>query len=357
MRQELEAPDKIQEESGEEEANQEESENTLTSSDDYEDPEVAVDKKYIEENFPGFHKVNQIEPGGSFGEIALRKQVTRQATILCEIDTEIAVLSKENYQSILRQYQEETQAKKMKFLKLFSIFNCFDDLNRDLDTATYFFEPMMFKYNQAIYKEGENADYFYLLQEGQVEISRVALLKSDSSKGPSWIDREEELLRKGDYQAAIKCAFSDLNSIWKSERFHESNKRINEVIKAPCFFGESEILQRKEKREHRAIAKSISVKTLVIKRERLETDFLNKRNEFKKALINEFSKKTILSWNAKKSFVFVENYSNSFDFVGNHQGKLTHSGFKEKKKKETSLKDKRDLLDGRGQSSSNRLQA
>lgn len=298
----------------EEEESKENSEASASSSEDDEENNEVIDDKYIEERFPGFHKVNDVEPGGSFGEIALRMHVTRQATILCEVDTEIAILSKENYQMILRQYQAEFQANKVRFVKQFSIFNCFEDLNKDLVTATYYFEEMGFRFNQEIYKEKDKVEYFYLLREGFVEISKVVALSQDpleEERDADFADFEEELTKKRDPKATkIQSQFYGLNAVWTKKKFKENNKRLFGILKAPCFFGENEILEKKSMREHRAIAKSAVVKALVIKRERLETDFINKRSKFRKDLMKESMKKTLLTKEAKKSQVLVETMSN-----------------------------------------------
>jgi CRP-like cAMP-binding protein len=301
LRREFAEAEQIKEEADEEDSYKAESDYSITSSSSEE--EDMFDEQHIKEAFPGFHKVNVIEPGGSFGEIALRMHVTRQATILCEVATEVAVLSKENYQSILRQYQEELQANKIKFIKQFSIFNCFQELSKDLDTTTYYFEPMEFKYSQNIYKEKDPVEYFYLLREGQVEISKMVSLVQDPKRS-RWLSSEDW----GD-KADQQSGFYAMNTVWKRKKNKETMKRVFEIIRAPCFFGEAEILQKRPIRKQRAVAKSIGVQVLVIKKERLETDFINRYPKFKKALINEFSKKAVVSNEAKRTHVKLENLS------------------------------------------------
>lgn len=254
--------------------------------------EFAVNEEFITQNFPGMHKVSSILVGGSFGEIALRSNVRRKATILCETDCEFAILSKKVYEAVLKKYQESEQEEKIRFLKNFHFFNCYFFMNK-IDTLTYYFNPMRFGFSQMLYKEGEPVSFFYLLEEGEIEVSwRINIaheeeeqkLKKEKNEGPK---TKQKMNNSSDSSDPI-LRFS---IPWTSTRIHLQSKVIRDIIKAPNFFGEEEILDGEKLRTRQARCLSSFARVLVIPKRQLELDVFLKEPEVLKALKAALEKK------------------------------------------------------------------
>jgi CRP-like cAMP-binding protein len=139
-------------------------------------------------------------------------------------------------------------------------------------------------------------DYFYLLEEGQVEIIQSFFAKEENKEN---FDEEENLT-------------SLLNkSIHKK---HENKKRkAREIIKEPNFFGESEILKNLEHREETAICKSQTVKVFLLAKEQMEKEFLMKHPEFLVELQRDRVQRAEIRRGTIENSLRVELRKNSFN--------------------------------------------
>lgn len=85
------------------------------SDDENGDLEDILDTIY-EEN-PESRIVGCIRSGGSFGEIALRTEGQRTATIVCKRDCHFAVINKTTYANVIQKYHDKIFEEKMNFLR------------------------------------------------------------------------------------------------------------------------------------------------------------------------------------------------------------------------------------------------
>lgn len=114
--------------------------------------------------------------GSSFGELALIKNKPRSATIFTLEDTHFAVLSKKDFIRILGTFTNKHFDELTKFLKNLPLFAgwSFSTLVR----LNYLFVLVKFKRNQKLFKEGESAEFVYIVKKGELELSKDILVKS-----------------------------------------------------------------------------------------------------------------------------------------------------------------------------------
>eukprot|EP00736_Rhodelphis_marinus_P014164 Rmarinus@m.10139 len=91
--------------------------------------------------------------GQTFGEIALVSNTPRTATVIARELTEVMLLSREDYDVLIRRTQELELEDRMKFLQGMTLF-C-DWARNDLASLAYRFETIKFSSNQVLYLEGQ----------------------------------------------------------------------------------------------------------------------------------------------------------------------------------------------------------
>lgn len=114
--------------------------------------------------------------GSSFGELALIKNKPRSATIFTTEDTHFAVLSKKDFIRILGTFTNKHFDELTKFLKNLPLFAgwSFSTLVR----LNYLFVLVKFKRNQKVFKEGETAEFVYIVKKGELELTKNIVIKS-----------------------------------------------------------------------------------------------------------------------------------------------------------------------------------
>jgi hypothetical protein len=62
-------------------------------------------------------EVVKMREGTGFGELALQKErmIPRAATIICDMNCDMAVMSKQNYQKVLQRIEQRNQNKLLSF--------------------------------------------------------------------------------------------------------------------------------------------------------------------------------------------------------------------------------------------------
>jgi len=107
--------------------------------------------------------------GEAFGELALRhKDAKRMATIVCKEDCHFGVISKHVFQRALQAHFDRIMNNNLLFFKKHPLFSEWEELQLE-----QFYQHINLKNlvkNQVIYQEGEEADFFYLIKEGEIEV-------------------------------------------------------------------------------------------------------------------------------------------------------------------------------------------
>ena len=94
--------------------------------------------------------------------------ICRTATILCKEDTHFAVLTRENYQSIISSFMDKSKNENLSFLQNLSIFKGWSLGN--MEQLYFQFNIQKYSKNHVFYKEGDEADSLYFIKNGEVEV-------------------------------------------------------------------------------------------------------------------------------------------------------------------------------------------
>ncbi|CAD8113750.1 unnamed protein product [Paramecium primaurelia] len=167
-------------------------------------------------------EVNTLRAGIGFGELALINDSKRTATIIAKEDCVFAVMEKHHYKSILGAQEMAKIQNKISFLCSFPFFNSWSF--REIKTISYHFEPVSVTLNQAIIKQNEYCNHFYVVREGEFQVQFIHKNKlfCICTLGPGESFGEEAFLNK-DGQFLIKSSIfiqwakTKYNIVCKSE--------------------------------------------------------------------------------------------------------------------------------------------
>jgi hypothetical protein len=141
----------------------------LENPSDLRNPHLFFDKQIFK-----YYNVSELKEGLSFGELALIRKRPRAATVVCVQETELAMISKQDYESILLDIEQRKYQKQVELFE--KILNC--DINKDAVTRiAYMFTKRKYNYGDKIYIESEEARELYLVKKGNVEISKSIKMK------------------------------------------------------------------------------------------------------------------------------------------------------------------------------------
>jgi cAMP-binding proteins - catabolite gene activator and regulatory subunit of cAMP-dependent protein kinases len=119
-------------------------------------------------------KVAELGAGAPFGELAIMEDTLkpRAATIVAKEDCHFATLERKPYRAILGKYHRLETFAKVSFLSQLHIFKGWTF--HEMKTWMYLFERKE-KYlrKSVVYKEGDPADFIYLVKSGEVVCSKV----------------------------------------------------------------------------------------------------------------------------------------------------------------------------------------
>ncbi|KAL4454923.1 hypothetical protein ABPG74_006305 [Tetrahymena malaccensis] len=133
-----------------------------------EDQEFEFFRQYKLQNFK---QVNTIQPGNSFGEVALEQRIPRTASAVTITPCQLATLSYDSFRKLLSKIYERIQNEQRSFLKEIPPFNNWP--NAGIMVIYNNSEDIEYQINNVIYKEGERCQYVYFIKEGEIEISKI----------------------------------------------------------------------------------------------------------------------------------------------------------------------------------------
>jgi CRP-like cAMP-binding protein len=127
--------------------------------------QVLVPGKY------GFDPVKVLEQGQSFGELALAKQQTRAARIICREECHFATLDMLDFKAILGQLTEQTLSSRVAFLQKLPVFSFWT--KKSLEKLSYFFKELKFTRRQTVFRQGDQGNDLYFIKEGEFQLSKT----------------------------------------------------------------------------------------------------------------------------------------------------------------------------------------
>ena len=127
-----------------------------------------------------FTKVAVLGDGFEFGSDALVNGKPRNATVVAEKTTFLAILQKEQYDEILKKQEQKRIDRFIQKLSNFQIANHFSRTYKG--KLRKYFQDAEFKRGQYLFQEGDTPEDIYFLLEGEIEISKnFQILKTEES--------------------------------------------------------------------------------------------------------------------------------------------------------------------------------
>lgn len=116
-------------------------------------------------------EINILKAGKTFGDLSLIGCKPRMASIRALEDTHCAVLSKQDFNIVLGQIEKKKLNEKIQFLRSLPFFSALTKTS--VSKLTYQFKDMSLIKNQYLYREGEPAEYVYIVKNGQFEVTKT----------------------------------------------------------------------------------------------------------------------------------------------------------------------------------------
>ena len=124
---------------------------------------------FLKRSYPLMKVSNQLVNGKAFGELALEMpNCKRTATVVTSQDTHFAILTKEAYDRILKDYYQNLYKDKIEFLKSLYIFS--DLSNARLSSIMMGLDIITINKNTPIFNIGEPTKNLYFIRKGEVEV-------------------------------------------------------------------------------------------------------------------------------------------------------------------------------------------
>ena len=139
--------------------------------------------------------VARLHSGMSFGELALIKDQPRAASIICDTDCHFAVLSKEDYMSIIGKIEARKLDDFIQFLQEIPMFRLWT--KKKLEVLTYHFKSIIFKRKQIVFNINVPLNCVYIVKSGEFEIMKP-VVSQNTKKSPENYMMKIALLGKGE---------------------------------------------------------------------------------------------------------------------------------------------------------------
>ena len=139
----------------------------------------------------------KLHPGKAFGEQALLKNndlALRAATIKCTKDCHFAVMSKEDFQNILKNKIKKSKLDQMEVLQSLPFFRVWTKTQL-LKLVNFIIEPKQYVKNQIVYNEGDISDSIYIIRQGEFEVSRKYYKDEDYTFNPQKITLKFDMIK------------------------------------------------------------------------------------------------------------------------------------------------------------------
>lgn len=171
-------------------------------------------------------KIDEKGPGQYFGEVALVSDAPRNATVRADTPISTLVLDYSDFNQCVRQYVNLASQvdENVKYSWLLRSMPIFDELSsQELDQLAAWLEPQDLKADQVLFHEGDPGDKFYIVESGEVVISRVVDDQpvEISRREPGEYFGEIALLQDRPRTATIHASMDTCLLSLKAEHFQE----------------------------------------------------------------------------------------------------------------------------------------
>jgi putative peptide zinc metalloprotease protein len=129
-----------------------------------------IDERQVEQ------KIDELGPGQYFGEVALVSNAPRNATVRADTPLTALTLDYGDFNQCVRQYVNLSYQvnENVKYSWLLRGMPIFDELSsQDLDQLAAWLEPESVGAGEILFNEGDPGDKFYIVESGEVVISRM----------------------------------------------------------------------------------------------------------------------------------------------------------------------------------------
>lgn len=132
-------------------------------------PLISLDEpeSYFQDGVFKFHLVGVFGPGSIFGEVGLLMRKPRSASVICNSDTNFAILTAEDYAGVLDAVDRKEMETRMEFF----IENLFQELQPEVaNRLSYMFKKSKLMKGNYIYKQGDKSNDVFLIKKGEIQI-------------------------------------------------------------------------------------------------------------------------------------------------------------------------------------------
>lgn len=123
--------------------------------------------------------VSEMAAGACFGELALLQGLPRSATIQCLERTVVGVLSKENFNVVLKEHEAKKLNWKINFLQSTPMFSSWT--RQALSRLTYYLKERKFRRLDKVYEEGTQANEAYIVVQGEFKLTKNCKVQREAA--------------------------------------------------------------------------------------------------------------------------------------------------------------------------------
>eukprot|EP00931_Biecheleriopsis_adriatica_P107061 TRINITY_DN8139_c0_g1_i1.p1 TRINITY_DN8139_c0_g1~~TRINITY_DN8139_c0_g1_i1.p1 ORF type:complete len:787 (-),score=197.12 TRINITY_DN8139_c0_g1_i1:150-2510(-) len=182
----------------------------------------------------GAKPISTITKGGSFGELALLYLVPRAASVVAKDKGVVWVIDRNQFKNILLKVSEEKAMEYMEYLERVSILEAL--LSEEKKALAMALVEMHFGKGEIILEQGEQGSTFYILYEGEVQISKDgangAKLKASSATKIAHFFGEKALMSNEPRAATITVISNEAKALaLDRESFNMLIGPLEDIIK------------------------------------------------------------------------------------------------------------------------------
>ena len=175
---------------------------------------ILIPKPNSEDDENELITVAHLDTGMAFGELALIKEQPRAASVLCEVDTHFAVLSKEDYLNIIGKIESRRLELFIEFLHDIPTFRLWTKKN--LELLTYHLVKVPYQRKQVVFSVNSSPNFVYIVQDGEFELTKTLTTQKMDKKKENFIIKvalltrgevfgDEEVMKKQNFSLTCTC--------------------------------------------------------------------------------------------------------------------------------------------------------